>query len=171
MRRTFDRRGNQSTSSALVTDMQNMSAAWLYPLILICGALQAWGPPMNNALSDAMENPWLASLISFLPIIAFLGVLLMCMPYPLPTGKGLAAMPWWAPLGGLIGSFAVIAGLLFVGKVGAGIFGGLTITANLLMSLLIDKYGWFGMDTHELSVGRIIGAVMMVAGIALISRF
>jgi hypothetical protein len=30
--------------------MQNISAAWLYPIILIAGALQAWGPPMNNAL-------------------------------------------------------------------------------------------------------------------------
>ena len=56
-------------------------------------------------------------------------------------------MPWWAPLGGLIGAFAVIAGLLFVGKVGAGAFAGLTITANILMSLVIDKYGMFGMDS------------------------
>ena len=151
--------------------MQNISAAWLYLLILICGALQAWGPPMNNALRNAMENPWLASVVSFLPIIALLGVLLMCQPHPLPTEKGLADMPWWAPLGGIIGSFAVIAGLLFVGKVGAGTFGGLTITANILMSLLIDKYGWFGMDVHALSAGRIGGAVLMVAGIALISKF
>jgi transporter family-2 protein len=84
--------------------------------------------------------------------------------------KGLAEMPWWAPLGGLIGAFAVITGLLFVGKVGAGA-AGLTITANILMSLVIDKYGMFGMDVHELSPGRIIGAILMVAGIALISKF
>ena len=58
----------------------------------------------------------------------------------------LAEMPWSAPLGGVIGAFAVIAGLLFVGKVGAGTFGGLTITANILMSLIIDKYGLFGMN-------------------------
>jgi bacterial/archaeal transporter family-2 protein len=42
-------------------------------------------------------------------------------------------MPWWAPLGGVIDAFAVIAGLLFVGKVGAGAFAGLTITANILI--------------------------------------
>jgi transporter family-2 protein len=30
--------------------MQNLSAAWLYPVILAAGALQAWGPPMNGAL-------------------------------------------------------------------------------------------------------------------------
>lgn len=151
--------------------MQNFSAAWLYPIIIIAGALQAWGPPMNNALRGAMVNPWLASLVSFLPVVALIAVLLMCLPHPLPTEKGLAEMPWWAPLGGLIGAFAAIAGLFFVGTVGAGTFAGLTITANILMSLLIDKYGMSGMTVHDLTPGRIAGAALMVAGIALISKF
>jgi transporter family-2 protein len=64
-----------------------------------------------------------------------------------------------------------VAGLLFVGKVGAGAYAGLTITANILMSLVIDKFGLFGMNTHALSVGRMIGAALMVGGIALISWF
>jgi transporter family-2 protein len=151
--------------------MQNIGAVWLYPIILIAGALQAWGPPMNNALRGSLENPWLASLISFLPVVALLGCLLLCLPTPMPNARGLESMPWWAPLGGLVGAFAVIAGLLFVGKVGAGAFAGLTITANILMSLLIDRYGWFGMDVHELSAGRMAGAALMVVGIALISKF
>lgn len=151
--------------------MQNISAAWLYPIILIAGALQAWGPPMNHTLRMSLENPWLASLVSFLPVVALLACLLMCLPHPLPNADGLAAMPWWAPLGGIAGAFAVIAGLLFVGKVGAGAFAGLTITANILMSLAIDRFGMFGMHVHELSAGRIAGAALMVAGITMISRF
>jgi transporter family-2 protein len=79
---------------------------------------------MNAALNKALANPWMASLISFLPIICFLFCLVLCQPRPLPTVEGLSSMPWWAPLGGLVGAFA-----------------GLTITANILMSLIIDKYG------------------------------
>ena len=75
-----------------------MSSTWLYPLILIAGALQAWGPPMNGALRNALTNPWLASLVSFLPIVAFLVVVLACVPRPLPTIEGVSAMPWWARL-------------------------------------------------------------------------
>ena len=33
--------------------MQSLSAGWIYPIILIAGALQAWGPPMNGALRNA----------------------------------------------------------------------------------------------------------------------
>lgn len=148
--------------------MQNIGAAWLYPIIVIAGVLQAWGPPMNGALRQALGNPWLASTVSFLPVVAFLFVVFLCLPRPLPTAEGLGAMAWWAPLGGLIGSFAVIAGLLFVTKVGAGTFAGLTITANLIMSLLVDK---FGMPVHALNIWRILGGALMVAGIALIAAF
>jgi transporter family-2 protein len=151
--------------------MENLSAAWLYPIIVIAGVLQAWGPPMNNALKRALINPWLGSLVSFLPIVALLGVVWICVPRPMPTAATVSQMPWWAPLGGLVGAFAVVAGLVFVGKVGAGTFAGLTITANILMSLVIDKFGLFGMETHALSLGRMAGAALMVAGIALISNF
>jgi len=126
---------------------------------------------MNNALKQALINPWLGSMVSFLPIVAMLGVVWMCLPRPMPTAESLSHMPWWAPLGGLVGAFAVVAGLVYVGKVGAGAFAGLTITANILMSLVIDKFGLFGMQTHALSAGRMVGAALMVAGIALISRF
>ena len=134
--------------------MQNISAAWIYPIIVVGGLLQAWGPPMNGARRNAVTNPWLASLISFLPIVALLACLLLCQPRPLPTLAGISAMPWWAPLGGLVGAVAVVAGLLFVNKVGAGAFAGLTITANILMSLAIDHFGWFGINTHALNGWR-----------------
>ena len=151
--------------------MQNLGSAWLYPLILIAGALQAWGPPMNGALRRSLDNPWLAGIVSFLPIVALLMVLWFCLPTPMPNAKGIAAMPWWAPLGGLVGAFAVIMGLLFVNKVGAGPFAGLTITANILMSLLIDQFGLFGMQQHGLNAGRIVGGALMTAGIVLIAAF
>lgn len=151
--------------------MQSIGAAWLYPVILIAGALQAWGPPMNGALREALSNPWLASTVSFLPIVAFLFVLFLCLPRPLPGAEGLAVMPWWAPLGGLVGSFAVICGLIFVNKVGAGAFAGLTITANILMSLVIDQFGMFGMEQHALNLWRVLGGLLMVAGVALIAVF
>src|SRR5579883_2116645 len=137
-----------------------MNSLWIYPLILGAGALQAWGPPMNGALRVALTNPWLASLVSFLPVVAFLVVVFACVPRPLPSVDGVAAMPWWAPLGGLIGAFAVVAGLLFVDRVGAGAFAGLTITANILMSLAIDQFGWFHLPPHPMTLWRAIGGVL-----------
>ena len=151
--------------------MQNISAIWLYPIILICGVLQAWGPPMNGALRKALTNPWLASTISFLPIVFFLAVVFFCLPRPMPTAEGVSTMPWWAPLGGLAGAFAVIAGLLFVDKIGAGAFAGLTITANILMSLVVDNWGLFGMPVHSVNLWRALGGALLVGGMTLVALF
>ncbi len=151
--------------------MQSISAAWLYPIILVARALQAWGPPMNGVLRTSLTNPWLASVVSFLPVVAFLACLMVCLPRPLPTLEGVAGMPWWAPLGGLVGARAVVAGLRVVAKGGAGAVAGLPSPANILMSLAIDKFGWFGMEVHPLSGWRMLGAALMVGGIALIAKF
>ncbi len=74
-------------------------------------------------------------------------------------------MPWWAPLGGCVGAFPVVSGLIFGGKVGAGTLSGLTSTVNILMSVVIDRFGLLSMDVHPLSIGRILGAGLMVGGI------
>ena len=144
-------------------------AKLLYPFILIAGVLQATGVVMNGHLNKYLVNPWLAATISFLPIVFVFLTMLALRPLPLPERSDVAHMPWWAPLGGLTGAVAVFCGLLFVGKVGAGPFNGLLITANLLASLAIDHFGWIAMPVHKAGLARLLGAALMVAGIVLIA--
>jgi transporter family-2 protein len=147
------------------------SGLWLYPFILAAGALQAAGASMNGQLNRSIGNPWLASTISFLLVTFAFVSLFAILPRPLPSTRGIETMPWWAPLGGLAGAVAVFAGLTFVQKVGAGPLNGLTITANLMASLAIDHFALFGMPQHSLNPQRLAGAILMIAGVALIARF
>ena len=64
-----------------------------------------------------------------------------------------------------------MTGLLFVDKIGAGPFAGLTITANILMSLAVDHFGLFGIQQHSLTLWRALGGALMVGGIALVAMF
>ena len=139
----------------------------LYPFILVAGVLQAAGVAMNGQLDKSLVNPWLAATVSFLPIVFVFLAMFAVRPLPLPSRKQLSEMPWWAPVGGIAGAVAVLAGLLFVGKVGAGPLNGLVITANLLTSLAIDHFGWLHMPTRALLMRCVGGAALMVAGIAL----
>ncbi len=123
-----------------------MTAALLYPFILVAGALQAIGNAMNAQLRGRMVNPWLAATVSFLPIVFVFTTLFLTMPTPLPSLDSLGKMPWYAPLGGLAGAVAVFGGLAFIDKVGAGPFNGLTLTANILTSLAMDALGLFGLQ-------------------------
>ncbi len=147
------------------------NAVWILPFILLGGALQACGAAMNGQLAKSLVNPWLASTVSFALITFFFAGAFLILPHPLPTTRDLAAMPWWAVVGGLVGAVQVYAGLTLVTRVGAGLFMGLTVTAALLASLAIDHYGWLRMDHHPLNIWRALGGLLLVAGVTLIARF
>lgn len=149
--------------------MASLSIAWLFPVIAAAGVLQAMGPPMNAVLRTSLVNPWLATLVSFALIVALFSVVAAVLIRPLPTAEAVATMPWWAPLGGIIGAFAVVTGLLFIDRVGAGPYAAFTVSANLLMSILIDHFGWLRVPHHAITPLRAIGAVVLVAGVVLIT--
>ncbi len=148
-----------------------MNASWIIPFIVLGGALQTCGAAMNGQLNRSLVNPWLASAVSFALITFFFVSIFLILPHPLPTTRDLAAMPWWAVIGGLVGAVQVYAGLTLVTRVGAGMFVGLTVTAALIASLVVDHFGWFRMQVHPISVWRVLGGLLMVAGVTLISRF
>ncbi len=149
-----------------------MKTGWIYPFIILGGVLQTCGAAMNAQLFNSLENRWLASAVSFAVITAFFICLFAMFPSPLPSVINLASMPWWAAIGGLVGAVQVYLRFpTLVHKVGAGPFVSFTVTAALIMSLLLDHFGWFHMPVHTINPGRIFGALLMVAGISLISKF
>lgn len=124
-----------------------MKIGWGYPLIVLGGALQTCGAAMNAQLFKSLENRRLASAVSFASITAFFVCRFAMFPNPQPNADRLARMPRGARIGGLVGVVQVYAGLTLVQKAGAGPFVGFTITAALA------------------------GALLMVGGVSLISKF
>lgn len=161
--------GGESSSEADAG--HGLNPRLLYPFIVVAGALQAIGVVWNAQLRGALVNPWLAALVSFLPVVFVFVLVFLLRPKPLPQRTDIEGVRWWMPLAGLTGAVAVFAGLLFVDKVGAGAFNGLLITANLLTSVALDHFGWVGMKQVRAGASRLGGAALMVAGIVLISLF
>ena len=148
-----------------------MNPAWFAPFIILAGALQAFGAVMSAQLRISLSNPWLALSVLFALNFFFFTALFLVWPRPLPTLDGVSTMPWWAPLAGLMGAVAVFAGLAFIDKLGAGMVNGLIITANLATSLLIEHFGLLNAPTHGLKAWRVTEALLMAAGVFLISKF
>ncbi len=66
-----------------------MSVPWLCPSILIGGAMQAVGNPMNGQIDTAMSNPCPAAATSLAIIMFLFAVLLAIIPRPLPSASNL----------------------------------------------------------------------------------
>jgi transporter family-2 protein len=82
-----------------------------------------------------------------------------------------SSLPWWAWTGGILSIASTLSGLTLAQKMGSGLFTGLTLTASLLASILLDQFGLMGFRPDPASSWRMAGAGLMVAGIWLIARF
>lgn len=146
--------------------------SWLlYLSAVIAGTLNAVQAGANVTLNKTLEQPILASLI-----VAAVGAVVYLLAAPflglaLPAGGKVASVPWWGWIGGALGAVYVLCTILVAGRVGAAPFTGLTVTAAVVTSLVLDHFGWLGFDQHAAGLARIAGGLLMVGGLALICLF
>jgi transporter family-2 protein len=78
--------------------------------------------------------------------------------------------PGWALIGGLLGAVYVTVALLAVRTLGASGLTAVVIAGQLLISVAIDRFGLLGVAKQQIGVSRVIGLVLLVAGVALVVR-
>ena len=135
------------------------------------GVLNTIQSGSNATLAKSLGQPMLAAIVvSVANVVLYLAV----SPFVglgLPRGGSLGAVPWWAWLGGLFGGTYVLASIFFAEKLGAAIFIGLTVTAGVITSVVMDHFGLVGFKQHSLGVGRLLGCALMLGGLALVCAF
>ncbi len=141
-------------------------------LAVICslavGGLVALQPPANSALAEHVGDLG-AALISAAISITLLGVLLVVFADPSRLSGLSAFRPEYA-IGGIGGAAVLIVGLIAVRPLGiAGVIS-LLVAGQLVVSVIADRFGWFGVEHVGLSLGRLAGLALVVAGTALITR-
>lgn len=79
--------------------------------------------------------------------------------------------PWWYWIGGGgMGVVVVLAITIVTPRIGAAATIGLLIAGQLTMGVLIDRYGWFGVEQVPLSWPRVVGVVLLALGALLALR-
>jgi bacterial/archaeal transporter family-2 protein len=144
---------------------------WLF--VLFAAAAGALNPfqNVNAELYQHWQQPlWTATWV-YLSGLAGVLLLQLFVRQPLPSHGAVVASPWWAWLGGIVSIGATMIGLLFAQRLGSGVFTGVSITASILVSLLLDHMGWIGFKVHHASPMRLLGAALMVSGVWLVMRF
>jgi bacterial/archaeal transporter family-2 protein len=81
---------------------------------------------------------------------------------------GLSAYPWWIWTGGIMGGAYVFAIVALTRHLGVAVVFAAIVVGQLLAGLFIDHYGWFRVPAEPLSITRLVGALLLVAGMVLI---
>jgi transporter family-2 protein len=145
---------------------------FLYAFAVVAGALNAIQAGANATLSKTLGQPFLAAvLILAVSATGFLLAGLAAGQLSWPESSAWGRLPWWAWIGGLFGA-TVLASQLFVAqRIGAGPYVGLVVTAAVVVSLALDHFGLVGFEEHRANPWRLLGAGLMIVGVALVARF
>ena len=143
----------------------------LYAIPFLAGVLNAIHSGTNAKLTETLERPWWASVIvcAIAGSVLFVGVLVTRERFP--SLASIAGTPWWAWAGTAIAGVPVITTLLYAGRLGGAAFNGLVITSTMIASIVLDNYGLLGFSEHPANLWRILGALIMLAGMTLVCIF
>lgn len=133
---------------------------------LVPGFLLANQIPINAKLGLVLASPYRAIFWSMFISLLFASATLLIWPVAIPNwGQIIATEPWWIWFGGvMVMIFAISNTFLFV-KLGAVQAVLLPILGQILMSTLIDTFGWFGAPQLGLPLIKVGGVVLMIVGV------
>lgn len=144
---------------------------WLLVAVaLLAGAGLAVQVGFNNGLRARTSHPVWAALISFAVGTAALGLYLVTLRPSPPATTELARGPWWIWMGGLVGAVYVVSAAAFGNKLGAAPWLALVVTGQILTALVLDHFGLIGFAPRRVDGLRLIGVVLLLAGVVLILR-
>jgi transporter family-2 protein len=70
-----------------------------------------------------------------------------------------------------MGAFFVTMTIVAVPRLGAMSVMALLIAGQMAVSLVLDHFGWLGVQVHPITPWRILGAALLFAGVVLIRKF
>lgn len=140
-------------------------------LALLAGMAMPTQATVNGKLASYVNSPISAAFISFaVGTVALLAYMLLT-GVPLTSLASAKNAPLIAWTGGFLGAFFVSVMALVVPKIGVALAFSLAIGGQMLVTLVIDHFGWLGVPEKPINLWRVLGAALIITGVVLIRKF
>lgn len=142
-----------------------------YLSVFVAGAIVPVGVTLNSILGKMLKSPMLSAAVVFASGTMFLALFSLATRQQIPETDELSQIPWFIWLGGVLIATYMILMNYNVPKVGVGLATSIVVAAQLVVGLIIDHYGLFGLPQAHFSLGRFFGLLSIIAGVALMKIF
>lgn len=143
----------------------NLAYALLAAAAGACIALQA---SANGMFRRNVGDPWYPAFFSICGTFTTALLFMLVLRPPAPTGETLRATQWWNWVGGPLGAAIVLAGAALTPRLGAAAFIALVVGGQLICSVVLDHFALMGLSEQPITLGRMAGVVLVVAGVVCI---
>jgi bacterial/archaeal transporter family-2 protein len=146
-----------------MTGMDKLTLVYLFcaGLTGCCIALQA---TVNGRFRQNLDNPTYAVFFSICGTILCAVIAVLVIRPPVPTMEQIRTTSWWNWIGGPLGALIVLSGAMLTPKIGAAAFICAVVAGQLILSMLIDHFGWLGIEVRPISPGKVVGVLMILGG-------
>lgn len=139
-------------------------------LAILAGAALPVQFAVNSELRGAVGGPVTAAAISFLVGTLALVAAVLLSRQEAPALSGVSQAPWWAWTGGLLGAFLVAASIVLTPRLGAATTVTFIVAGQILASIILDHFGLLNLPVHPVTLQRLGGAALVVAGVIVVLR-
>jgi transporter family-2 protein len=138
------------------------------PFLVVVAAVGGVSIALQSPLSN-MIGRRLGSLESVF-IVHIGGAILAAIILAFQRGGQLGQVPWYALCAGFLGLIILAAINVTIPRLGAAATTTLIVVAQLVMSAVIDHFGWLEVSARPLTLARFAGVAFLVFGAWLMIR-
>ena len=139
-------------------------------MVALGGAGLAMQMAWNARLRTATNSPVLTTIISVLVTLVSLVLVWASGATNRGTIPEFQSLPKWAWFGGVFAAYYLVASLIGIPKLGAAAVFSLVIAGQMVGALALDSTGAFALAQIPLSPARVLGAILLLAGVILMQK-
>ena len=142
----------------------------LLVVALCAGGLVPVQGSINARLSEGLNHPLQATFISFFGAVLLLIAVLLALRPALPSLAQFKAIPPIYYTGGIYGVLFVTTLLVLTPHIGIASTVTATIVGQLILSVILDHFGLFGLARHPIGLPRLLGSAGLLVSLYLIQK-
>jgi transporter family-2 protein len=123
---------------------------------------------VNANLRSEIGSPWWAGFISYLGGTLVMLATIVALREPLLTGTAMSRTSWMSWTGGIFGAIHIAISILLLPRLGAALVVALIVLGQMLGALAFDHFALLGVPENPISLPRLAGVALLVAGVILI---
>jgi len=136
-------------------------------LALATGAGVAVMAVFNARLGALLGGPFWAAGAQFIVALSVVFTVALATRQPAPITTGFGGAPWWIWTGGIFSATFVVVSTFLTPRLGVALTLATIIVGQLVAALIVDHYGLFGGPVVRVSLTRVTGVALLLAGITL----
>jgi transporter family-2 protein len=126
----------------------------------------------NGALNRALGRPVLVVMVSLAGSLVFMSATgLISGRLGLVPADRFARVPPWAWLAGVCGAIYLLSQPIAAPRLRAALYMSLAVTGQVATAVVLDHFGLLNLPQHPASPGRVLGVVLIAAGVSLVAWF